>query len=299
MNSNKKEKNKNNLNHTKAVKINDNNSFRNSVNLKNKGTAKKGYDLKLKGKSKSNNNMNTNCSINKNTENNSNKNIHNNINFKYLSSKKSDLRKSLLKKEPFTTKKKTHKFPSLKNLYKKSKNSTKEINELKEQFKDYLNDINKNTFDSMINLNLDKFDNEEKYRNIYSLIKTENSIDSDEMSLEDDNEQINLEGELENNFLFSFDNGRLLKWYKDFQFIGKGGFGVVFKATNKIDESQCAIKIMKINLDLKEEKEDLKVTQEIKTMLKFKNKNIVRYKTCWFETTEKKNYKKKAKSNVC
>ena len=73
--------------------------------------------------------------------------------------------------------------------------------------------------------------------------------------------------------------------YKDFEFIGKGGFGLVFKATNKIDESQCAIKIMKINLDLKEEKEDLKVTQEIKTMLKFKKKyfkifNVFRAEEC-------------------
>ncbi len=46
---------------------------------------------------------------------------------------------------------------------------------------------------------------------------------------------------------------------------------------------------MKINLNLKEdkEKEDLKVTQEM-SMLKFKKKNIVRYKTCWVEFKQKK-----------
>ena len=53
---------------------------------------------------------------------------------------------------------------------------------------------------------------------------------------------------------------------------------------------------MKINLDLKEENEDLKVTQEIKTMLKFKNKNIVRYKTCWFEFNQKRVKKKRRRA---
>ena len=73
-----------------------------------------------------------------------------------------------------------------------------------------------------------------------------------------------------------------MKEFKDFYFIGKGGFGVVLKASNILDEGQWAIKIMRINLDLKKAKE-LKAIQEIKMMSKFKKKNIVRYKTCWFE----------------
>ena len=39
---------------------------------------------------------------------------------------------------------------------------------------------------------------------------------------------------------------------------------------------------MRINLDLRKAKE-LNAIQEIKMMLKFKKKNIVRYNTCWFE----------------
>ena len=39
---------------------------------------------------------------------------------------------------------------------------------------------------------------------------------------------------------------------------------------------------MRINLDLRKAKE-LNAIQEIKMMSKFKKKNIVRYKTCWFE----------------
>ena len=178
---------------------------------------------------------------------------------------------------------------SIKQLSKDLKKySAEEKIELHNLFKTYISDINNNTLDSNINLNVNNLsENEDKYKQIYSLIKSEDSSSSEEIYI-DEKKQGFYQGELENNFLFYFDNGRLLKCYKDFQFIGKGGFGVVFKATNRIDESQWAIKIMKINLDLKEENEDLKVTQEIKTMLKFKNKNIVRYKTCWFEFNQKR-----------
>ena len=88
--------------------------------------------------------------------------------------------------------------------------------------------------------------------------------------------------EFQNNFNYVIDSGRLLKEFKDFHFIGKGGFGVVLKASNILDQGQWAIKIMRIILDLKKAKE-LNAIQEIKMMSKVKKKNIVRYKTCWFE----------------
>ena len=185
---------------------------------------------------------------------------------------------------------------SIKQLFKEKKIiSEQENDELKNLFNTYISDINKNTCDSGVNLNFNLSENEENYKKIYSLIKSDDSSSSEEININEGNQGF-FAGELENNFIFYFDNGRLLKCYKDFQFIGKGGFGVVFKATNKIDESQWAIKVMKINLDLKEENEDLKVTQEIKTMLKFKNKNIVRYKTCWFEFNQKRVKKKRKRA---
>ena len=224
----------------------------------------------------------------------------NNSKGKNNSGKKRDIKYSS-SRLPIQKKRLSHKRRiSIKQLSKDLKKySAEEKIELHNLFNTYISDINNNTFDSNINLNINNLsENEEKYKKIYSLIKSEDSSSSEEIDI-DEKKQGFYQGELENNFLFYFDNGRLLKCYKDFQFIGKGGFGVVFKATNRIDESQWAIKIMKINLDLKEENEDLKVTQEIKTMLKFKNKNIVRYKTCWFEFNQKrikKNRRKRAMS---
>ena len=261
-------------------------------------------------RSKSISNLSTICSIEKDNKDNKKKNNDgtqfislNNMKFnlkKIIPSKKKEILKHSLSKSSISHKKRPSfkKIQSIKHLFKKTihKSTSNEKEELKGLFETYISDINKNTNDSVINLDFNKSENEEKYKKIFSLIKSEDSSSSEEINLNKRFFEGNFEGELENNFLFYFDNGRLLKTYKDFQFIGKGGFGVVFKATNKFDESQCAIKVMKINLDLKEENEDLKVTQEIKTMLKFKKKNIVRYKTCWFEFNEKRVKKKRQRA---
>ena len=263
----------------------------------------------LSPKSKSISNLSTNCSIDLERKQNNNidpKSSSILINFKFTnkqkntsSGKKRDHSKNQTRNSSLHTKRRLSKINmSIKNLIKDLKKLTKkEGQELKDLFTTYISDINKNTSDSNninLNSNSNLTDNEDVYKKIFSLIKSEDSSSSEDIDINEQS-QGNSTGELENNFLFSFDNGRLLKLYKDFQFIGKGGFGVVFKATQKIDESQCAIKVMKINLDIKEdkEKEDLKVTQEIKSMLKFKKKNIVRYKTCWFEFKQKKESKKK------
>ena len=88
-----------------------------------------------------------------------------------------------------------------------------------------------------------------------------------------------------------------MKEFKDFEFIGKGGFGIVLKAINILDQGQWAIKIMKINLENKGIKE-LNAIQEIKMMSKFKKKNIVRYKTCWFEFEQNKRRAKSLEKNL-
>jgi serine/threonine protein kinase len=113
------------------------------------------------------------------------------------------------------------------------------------------------------------------------MISSSSTMDNKENDRNKQN-QNTLKKEFQNNFNYIIDSGRLLKEFKDFHFIGKGGFGVVLKASNILDEGQWAIKIMRINLDLRKAKE-LNAIQEIKMMSKFKKKNIVRYKTCWFE----------------
>ena len=273
-------------------------------------------DVKLENqkgspKSKSISNLSTCCSIDLENKHNNNINPKSSsilINFKFTnkqkntsSGKKRDHSKGQARNSSLHSKRRSSKLNSyIKILIKDLKKLTKkEGEELKDLFATYISDINKNTSDSNLNLNSNSnlIDNNDIYKKIFSLIKSEDTSSSEDIDINEQS-QGNSTGELENNFLFSFDNGRLLKLYKDFQFIGKGGFGVVFKATQKIDESQCAIKVMKINLDIKEdkEKEDLKVTQEIKSMLKFKKKNIVRYKTCWFEFKQKKAKKKRERA---
>ena len=175
--------------------------------------------------------------------------------------------------------------------YKKKKTATlEEKNILNQLFNTYLEDIknNNNNNDSTVNLNLNikTVSIADKYKKLYSLLNVEDI--SDKSANEYKDSKINrehqnlLKKEFQNNFNYVIDSGRLLKEFKDFQFIGKGGFGVVLKASNILDEGQCAIKIMRINLDLRKAKE-LNAIQEIKMMSKFKKKNIVRYKTCWFE----------------
>ena len=179
---------------------------------------------------------------------------------------------------------------TIKSYKKKKKVTNEEKIDLSLLFDTYLEDLrnNNNNNDSTINLNTKTISVAEKYKQLYSLLEAEKSMISSSSTMdlkENDRNKQNqntLKKEFQNNFNYIIDSGRLLKEFKDFHFIGKGGFGVVLKASNILDEGQWAIKIMRINLDLRKAKE-LNAIQEIKMMSKFKKKNIVRYKTCWFE----------------
>ena len=128
-----------------------------------------------------------------------------------------------------------------------------------------------------------------KYDEIYKIINSSNSNDSDS---ENSESPIPPELMLKSNFSLC-DTGRFLKDFENIQFIGKGGFGTVFKAKHTIDGGIYAIKVIKSNLGIDDELDNLKEVQEIKTMLKVEHKNIVRYITCWFETKEPLNYNSK------
>lgn len=73
---------------------------------------------------------------------------------------------------------------------------------------------------------------------------------------------------------------RLEKDFSEFVKIGQGGFGCVLKARHRIDEEIYAIKIIKLK-SLNEQT----VVKEAKTMTKIHSKNIVEYKTCWFDSS--------------
>ena len=214
--------------------------------------------------------------------------------YKYPNSSK---KRDLLSSKKMTIRK------SITNYKKKKPATIEEKNILNQLFNTYLEDIknNNNNNDSTINLNLNikTISIADKYKKLYSLLDAEN--DSENSIKEYKENKINrehqnvLKKEFQNNFNYFIDSGRLLKEFKDFQFIGKGGFGVVLKASNILDEGQWAIKIMRINLDLRKAKE-LNAIQEIKMMSKFKKKNIVRYKTCWFEFAQNDPIKKRERA---
>ena len=207
------------------------------------------------------------------------------------------------KKRDFLSLKRMGLRKSVKNYKKKKKITNEEKIELDLLFNTYLEDLsnNNNNNDSTINLNIKTISVAEKYKKLYSLLESEKSMVSSNSTLDykdDERKKIHqniLKKEFQNNFNYFIDSGRLLKEFKDFHFIGKGGFGVVLKASNILDEGQWAIKIMRINLDLKKAKK-LNAIQEIKMMSKFKKKNIVRYKTCWFEFAQNDSIKRRERS---
>ena len=178
------------------------------------------------------------------------------------------------------------------NFKKRQTSSNEEKNELENLFKTYLEDIIKNNNnDSPFNLNTKNPSIKNKYKKIYSLLE-ETEKSTIKKGKKDNNDDFN-----NKDYNYFIDTGRLLKEFKDFEFIGKGGFGIVLKTINILDQGQWAIKIMKINLENKGIKE-LNAIQEIKMMSKFKKKNIVRYKTCWFEFEQNKRRAKSLEKNL-
>ncbi len=166
--------------------------------------------------------------------------------------------------------------------------SKKDLEELNKLTIDYLENTRKQSSDSLNKIG--RFSNNKlNYDEIYKIINS-NSNDSNS-----ENDENPIPPELMSKSNFSLcDTGRFLKDFENIQFIGKGGFGSVFKATHIIDGGIYAIKIIKSNLGIDDELEQLNEVQEIKTMLKVEHKNIVRYITCWFETINYYNKRSRA-----
>ncbi|KAL7298279.1 hypothetical protein TKK_0008630 [Trichogramma kaykai] len=74
---------------------------------------------------------------------------------------------------------------------------------------------------------------------------------------------------------------RLKEEFCNFTFLGKGGFGSVLKAQNKLDGRYYAIKI--IRLPKKEGPMNKKIIREVKLLSRLNHDNVVRYYTSWIE----------------
>ncbi|XP_038607883.1 eukaryotic translation initiation factor 2-alpha kinase 3 [Tachyglossus aculeatus] len=78
---------------------------------------------------------------------------------------------------------------------------------------------------------------------------------------------------------------RYLTDFEPIQCMGRGGFGVVFEARNKVDDCNYAIKRIRLpNRDLAREK----VMREVKALAKLEHPGIVRYFNAWLEAPPEK-----------
>ncbi|XP_055973103.1 eukaryotic translation initiation factor 2-alpha kinase 3 isoform X1 [Sorex fumeus] len=78
---------------------------------------------------------------------------------------------------------------------------------------------------------------------------------------------------------------RYLTDFEPVQCMGRGGFGVVFEARNKVDDCNYAIKRIRLpNRELAREK----VMREVKALAKLEHPGIVRYFNAWLETPPEK-----------
>ncbi|KAJ2793675.1 eukaryotic translation initiation factor 2-alpha kinase, partial [Coemansia guatemalensis] len=69
--------------------------------------------------------------------------------------------------------------------------------------------------------------------------------------------------------------------FEEIEFLGKGGFGSVVKARNRIDSRFYAIK--KIKLDARDTEGNKKIFREVTTLSRLHHQNVVRYYTTWVE----------------
>lgn len=75
---------------------------------------------------------------------------------------------------------------------------------------------------------------------------------------------------------------RYLSDFEEVEFLGKGAFGVVVKARNKLDERFYAVKKIKLSSAAAEEERTMR---EIMALSRLDHPHIVRYVTCWIERT--------------
>lgn len=78
-----------------------------------------------------------------------------------------------------------------------------------------------------------------------------------------------------------YHNSRYQNEFEELGFIAKGGFGVVFRARNKLDGCEYAVK--KIVLRYCDPELFAKIFREVTTLAKLNHANVVSYKTAWLE----------------
>ncbi|KAF9353081.1 hypothetical protein BGX34_011807 [Mortierella sp. NVP85] len=98
----------------------------------------------------------------------------------------------------------------------------------------------------------------------------------DDMYVDDSINQLNTSPPKGNN-LYS----RYKSDFEEMEFLGRGGFGEVVKARNKLDGRYYAIK--KVKLNPKDNMTNRKILREVTTLSRLHHQFVVRYFTTWFE----------------
>ena len=87
-----------------------------------------------------------------------------------------------------------------------------------------------------------------------------------------------------------FHTSRYENEYGELEFLAKGGFGSVFKARNKLDGIEYAIK--KLVIKYYDPEVIPKIIREVTTLARLNHPNVLSYKTAWLEP-----YVKRKRSN--
>nr|XP_047139255.1 eIF-2-alpha kinase GCN2-like isoform X2 [Hydra vulgaris] len=77
---------------------------------------------------------------------------------------------------------------------------------------------------------------------------------------------------------------RLKSEFEDIHWLGKGGFGSVLKARNKLDSNFYAVK--RIPLNPKSSHLNKRITREVKLLSRLNHENVVRYYNSWIEAED-------------
>ncbi|KAG2179624.1 hypothetical protein INT44_006472 [Umbelopsis vinacea] len=86
-------------------------------------------------------------------------------------------------------------------------------------------------------------------------------------------------------FDLSVDNSRYLSDFVELSLLGKGGFASAWRARNKLDDIEYAIKKVWLGNDIEEDGSNPydKIFREIKSLARLEHKNVIRYYSSWLE----------------
>lgn len=93
----------------------------------------------------------------------------------------------------------------------------------------------------------------------------------------------------------SVQNSRYNNDFVEISLLGKGGFASAFRARNKLDDIDYAVKKIRLGNDIEESDQNKKnpyekIFREIKNLARLEHQNVIRYYSSWLEFDDSANY---------